>query len=306
MTGKPDVTVALPCWNAERWVARAVESALAQPDVSVEVVAVDDGSTDGTLAALQAFGDRIRVETGPNRGAQVARNRGLALASADHVLFLDADDALDGRMLAGGLEAARAAGGADLILAPMLVRRTDGSESLVDVFSKASDDLALFDRWMDGNWVCPGAALWRTDFLRGIGGWDERARINQDGELVMRALLQRPVLARNEGGRCLYHVENLDSVSRKLSREKAVSYLEGLQRLAVMAEGTPFESRMRGVQAALYRLARLSFARGWPDLGRTALAEARLRGLRGHRGTRAHRAISSLLGLETKVRLTGG
>ena len=72
-----------------------------------------------------------------------------------------------------------------------------------------------------------------------------------------------------------------------------------------MAEGTPFETRMRGIQAALYRLARLSFARGWTDLGRGSLAEARRRGLRGHRGTRAHRLTSALLGLETKVRLTG-
>lgn len=301
----PEVTVVIPCWNAETWAARAVESALAQPDVRVEVVAVDDGSADGTLAVLRGFGPRIRVETGPNRGAQAARNRGLALASSEFVVFLDADDALEGRILAGGLEAARREG-ADLVFAPMEVKRRDGTRSLVDVFDRADGAEALFDLWMDGNWVCPGAALWRTAFLRGIGGWDERALINQDGELVMRALLHGPGIARNAGGTCAYHVDNMGSISRSLGREKLRSYLEGLRRLAEMAAGTRFETRMRGVRLALYRVARLSFAGGWPDLGREALAEARRRGLRGHPGRRGHALACRILGLEAKVRLWGG
>ena len=61
---------------------------------AVEVVVIDDGSTDNSLDVIKSFGDRIIWENGPNRGACVARNRGLALAGGEYVQFLDADDIL--------------------------------------------------------------------------------------------------------------------------------------------------------------------------------------------------------------------
>lgn len=69
MTPPSDISVVIPCYNAEKWVGRAIDSVLAQEGVSVEVIVVDDGSTDGRLDAIRAYGDRIRWETGPNRGA---------------------------------------------------------------------------------------------------------------------------------------------------------------------------------------------------------------------------------------------
>jgi len=93
-TKAPDVSVVIPCYNAERWVGRAIESVLAQEGVTVEVIVIDDGSTDGSVDVLRRYEDRIHWETDPNRGACAARNRGLALARADYVMFLDADDYL--------------------------------------------------------------------------------------------------------------------------------------------------------------------------------------------------------------------
>ena len=88
----PSVAVIIPCWNAERWVACAIQSALDQDYPSLEVVVVDDGSTDNSLEVIKSFGNRVRWESEPNRGAPAARNRGLELSNAEFVLFLDADD----------------------------------------------------------------------------------------------------------------------------------------------------------------------------------------------------------------------
>jgi GT2 family glycosyltransferase len=91
----PLVTVVIPCFNAERYVAEAVESALAQTHPAVEVVAIDDASSDRTLDVLRGFGARIRVEAnGTSLGPAAARNRGLELARGEFVQFLDADDVL--------------------------------------------------------------------------------------------------------------------------------------------------------------------------------------------------------------------
>lgn len=105
MTDGPLVSIVIPCHNAEKHVAEAVRSALAQTYRPVEVVVVDDGSTDGSVEVLKSFGDAIRWETGPNRGACAARNRGAAIARGDLLLFLDADDVLDPRKVEAHVEA---------------------------------------------------------------------------------------------------------------------------------------------------------------------------------------------------------
>ena len=91
---QPLVSIIIPCYNAERYVREAVQSALDQTYPSIEVIVVDDGSTDGSLGILRSFGDRIRLDTGPNRGAAAARNLGIELSKGELVQFSDADDLL--------------------------------------------------------------------------------------------------------------------------------------------------------------------------------------------------------------------
>jgi glycosyltransferase involved in cell wall biosynthesis len=88
----PTVSVIIPAYNAEAFIADAVSSALEQTYRDLEVIVVDDGSTDGTLARLAGFGDRIRVHQQPNRGVAMARNTGVGLARGGWIAFLDADD----------------------------------------------------------------------------------------------------------------------------------------------------------------------------------------------------------------------
>ena len=73
----PSVSVVIPCWNGERWVAGAIESVFDQNYPRLDVVVVDDGSSDRSLEVIRSFGDQIRWVTGPNRGACAARNQGL-------------------------------------------------------------------------------------------------------------------------------------------------------------------------------------------------------------------------------------
>ncbi len=91
----PRVTVVMPVYNAERYVAEAVESILGQSFGDLELIAIDDGSTDGSRAILEriAAGDgRLRLISRPNTGYSVALNEGLALARGEFVARMDADD----------------------------------------------------------------------------------------------------------------------------------------------------------------------------------------------------------------------
>ncbi|HTS19485.1 MAG TPA: glycosyltransferase family A protein [Verrucomicrobiae bacterium] len=88
----PSVSVIIPTFNRERCVGRAVDSVLAQTFQDIEVIVVDDGSTDSTTNVLSRFGNRIRLIRQENRGVSSARNTGIRAASGKWLAFLDSDD----------------------------------------------------------------------------------------------------------------------------------------------------------------------------------------------------------------------
>ena len=93
MPNQPAVSIIMPCYNAAVHLPQSVGSVLAQTFTDWELIAVDDGSTDSTLAWLQAQMDsRLRIHAQSNQGVSAARNAGLGLARGKYVAFLDADD----------------------------------------------------------------------------------------------------------------------------------------------------------------------------------------------------------------------
>ena len=91
---KPLVSIIIPNYNYARYLREAIDSALAQTYRPVEVIVVDDGSTDGSRSVIQAYGSAIRSIFQKNEGLPSARNAGIAMASGEFFVFLDSDDAL--------------------------------------------------------------------------------------------------------------------------------------------------------------------------------------------------------------------
>ena len=90
--GMPLVSVIMPCYNTARYIADAIESVLDQDYPNLELIVVDDGSTDSTRDVIAGYGSRLRLLEQQNQGAAVARNRGLSEARGDVIAFLDSDD----------------------------------------------------------------------------------------------------------------------------------------------------------------------------------------------------------------------
>jgi glycosyltransferase involved in cell wall biosynthesis len=88
------VSIITPCYNGASYLRDTLESAVRQSTPPLEVIVIDDGSTDDSAAIAESFGPPVRVIRQTNHGESIARNRGLQEAAGSHVLFLDADDLL--------------------------------------------------------------------------------------------------------------------------------------------------------------------------------------------------------------------
>ncbi len=98
MNSRIDISVVVPCFNADRYLKVCLESLKAQKSPEIEMIFIDDGSTDATGAILDAFAraePRARVIHIPNGGVSAARNRGIEMAQGRYIAFVDADDALE-------------------------------------------------------------------------------------------------------------------------------------------------------------------------------------------------------------------
>lgn len=90
--GKTLVSVIIPVFNCEPYIAAAIDSVLAQDFSDLEIIVIDDGSTDGTPMVLEQYSGRIRLVRQKNAGVSSARNAGLDIAKGEYIAFLDADD----------------------------------------------------------------------------------------------------------------------------------------------------------------------------------------------------------------------
>ena len=259
------MSILIPCYNAEEWVGEATRSALAQTYPHKEVIVVDDGSTDASLAVIEPFGDRIRWETGPNRGANAARNRLLELSRGEWLQYLDADDYLYPTKLEVQMRMATQTG-CDLVVSPC--NSDDGIQ----------DEPTTYVPWvdfMDGRLGKTTSNLWRKEAIVGAGGWRPSQPCGQEYELVLRML--------KAGARVAYCPEvlafarsvNPASVSRRdraLSRRVRANLTCEAAEFALRSGTLPSDlGEKAGI--ALFRIAERLWAAGspcWRDYERLA------------------------------------
>ncbi|HVA68506.1 MAG TPA: glycosyltransferase [Candidatus Binataceae bacterium] len=166
------VSVILAVYNGEAFLARAIESAFGQLSVATEIIAVDDGSTDGTAGVLRRFGDRIRVITQSNAGLAAARNAGVAASTGEYIAFLDADDVWMAERLAKTVAPLEASSGVVLAYCD-LIPVDDLGVRLASGY--VADDLAhapTMDELMEGWWpILPSAVTMRRSTFDECGGF---------------------------------------------------------------------------------------------------------------------------------------
>ena len=114
------ISIIIPAYNQEKYIERCIQSAINQTQPALEIIVVNDGSTDNTLKIIEGYKDKIRIISQKNGGVSSARNKAIENAIGDWILLLDSDDELFLFSICGGVKFEDAD---DSVLDPVVVRK---------------------------------------------------------------------------------------------------------------------------------------------------------------------------------------
>ena len=188
------VSVIIPTYNRAKLLQTCLRSVLSQTYSNIEVVVIDDGSTDETAAILNETArrdNRVRVLTQDRKGAQVARNLGISESLGELASFLDDDDLWHPQKLEKEVEAFHPEIDG-VICQTVWFREWPGDHNFIFNVFDHRDFLARFLK-LDVVWQT-AAPLWRSSFLNQVGPWDVRLTSGQDLDFHTRCLCYQPKL----------------------------------------------------------------------------------------------------------------
>lgn len=221
-------SVVIPCYNAETWLESTLASIAAQTLAATEVIVVDDGSSDRSLAILQASATVTQILQTPNLGPAGARNAGIEAATGDWVAFLDADDAWKPEHLAR-IEAL-VGGTADVVFLAAaehysinvnrVVSTSDNGP--IDQPTGGMDHDRYFSLYLKHGLLEMSSMAVRRDRLQAVGGFDHQFRGAEDLELMLR-VVQGQTWAYDPVPSSLYRCNNPASYSRQERKRDGIS-----------------------------------------------------------------------------------
>lgn len=306
----PLVSILIPCHNAAAFLEATLASAFAQSWSRCEVILVDDGSTDNSLAIARRWESRgLRVLTQPNRGAAAARNTALRAASGDFIQYLDADDLLDPHKIELQLaratqESPRAAltgRWARFMDDPAQGRFADSNPLFADLTPRdylqryASNDCMMH----------PAAWLLPRTIVDAAGPWDERLSLNDDGEYFTSIVVHATRVAYVPAAVSHYRSALPTSLSAQRRRKHLESAFLALTQITQHLLAFEDSPEMRRAAADLNQRFAYDYYPGAPDLVETALRRAQELGGSTLRplGGNSFQLLSRLIGWRAARRL---
>lgn len=226
------VSVVIPSFNAQAHIADTLRSVLDQQHDSFEVIVVDDGSSDDTVAQVRPFEARgVRLVQQANAGAAAARNHGLSLAKGRAILFLDADDLIGPGHLRA-LDDALAGSDTHVAFGQWDRFRIDPAEATFPArpgYRDADPVDWIVEDWRAGQPMTQcGTFLIPRGLLDAVGGWNERLSLIDDFEFFARLLCGSTGMRYAAQARVFYRSAQTNSLSGRKGERAARSALDSL------------------------------------------------------------------------------
>jgi glycosyltransferase involved in cell wall biosynthesis len=191
----PLVSIVIPCFNCERWIGDAIESALGQSYPNIEIIVVNDGSTDSSLGVINSFGGKVNCISRRNGGPSAAMNFGLRVARGEWIQFLGSDDLLHPDKISLSVRTCERHPEVEFVWAPNLSVPEGFSLRTIEAQIELEPEALLSLNALEATYA-PSAAMLRSSFLRRVGEFDESLRRWVDLEYHARIAALIPTYAR--------------------------------------------------------------------------------------------------------------
>ena len=233
MDNSPLVSILIPLYNAERYIAETLDNCLAQTYPNIEVIVVDDGSSDNSLAIARKYAEKhenIKVFAQENAGAPRARNLAFEKCSGDYIQYLDADDLMSENKIASQMALAERYGDEAVYscrFEHFCQKRGDGGYVWREVDRSFDSGLQWLIASWSGMWM--GVIMsWLTprQLIEKAGPWNESLTKNQDGEFFSRVLLYADKVVYSDDAVVYYRLTGSTSVASQFSQKSARSTLD--------------------------------------------------------------------------------
>jgi glycosyltransferase involved in cell wall biosynthesis len=206
---RPLVSILIPAYNSEEWLAQTLRSAVAQTWDRKEIIVVDDGSKDGTLSVARSFeSDIVKVFTQANQGASAARNNALARSRGDYIQWLDADDILVADKIALQMDSLGNSPNPRTLLSgewgEFLHHPNDAKFIPTGLWCDLSKAEWLMRKMEQNAFMQTATWLVSRELTEAAGPWDTRLLVDDDGEYFCRVLMASDGVQFVQGSRVCY------------------------------------------------------------------------------------------------------
>jgi len=286
---QPLVSILIPAYNAELWIADTLKSAVGQTWPNKEIILVDDGSKDATVAIAHQFESLgVKVVQQENRGPAAARNHAYHLSQGEYIQFIDADDLLSPDKIAEQVKVLSASPPSKLGICPWTYFQdgTDPDRGLAENGWPAVDTdapvqwlIELFGPDGPSGMVPHGAWLTPRAVAENAGSWDETPSPDDDGEYFTRAVLASTGIRRAAAGRFYYRKRPTGgswSSTRNARLQEGALY--SLERKAEHLLARTCDPRAKRALANGFMYRAVEAYPYFPELSRRALQQAEMLG----------------------------
>lgn len=259
MANEPKVSILIPLYNSEEYIAETIDSCLNQTYENIEIIIVDDGSTDSGLSIARQYESKyehIKVDVQKNSGAPVARNRAFALSTGDFIQYLDADDILHPDKIRLQMEVLLEESDRTIVFGRLGVFQKEIKSTVwkdTPVYKNYDDSKQfLLDLWESGRGVFTVLWLIPRRLIEESGGWDESLARNQDGEFFARVAFIASKVLFVKNSISYYRTDNENSISRHVSKKALRATFDSFETYVELFKNDISRSDVRKSLALVY------------------------------------------------------
>lgn len=228
---KKKVSILIPLYNAEKWISSTLDSIINQTYNNIEVVIVDDGSTDNSLNVVNEYqSEKIKIIQQSNKGGCAARNLAFKESTGEYIVFFDADDLMFEEKIENQMKLVEKYGDEYIYSSQWIPFTNNQLPSKHPEKSPIDKDFDEAYKWLTTSWEHKAGAvgIWVTprQLIEKSGNWDETLKVNQDGDFFCRVILNSRGVKFTENAYMFYRRDVNTSISKKNIPKRADSMLK--------------------------------------------------------------------------------